>query len=693
MQETLLITEKKLPTADSLASEPQFDVSCIVLWLTVPIVAMAVVVGLFVIAPLIVTVPSFADLQRAKAAFCPPYSDFCRPEPLEQFRYLLAIGIAPLAWIAAYPLQQSAIEYIANKLKPNGGRIGLVASAIAVQFALAAFAIYNLAVDSSGITKFLLPGIGWLLISFVVLRFAEKVPESKRIFLSASVFGIVLSYTSLRLLQIYVGETATAGGNISHLKFIIAEIAAILDGRTVLSDFVPQYQNVLGYVLQPVFSIVGITLSTGFVAMLALIAMSLLLALFVFRYITGSFWQAGLLYIPFSSVAVLIDYFPCMPLRFLGPFLVSFLCVRYLCTPNWVRMSTMLFVGALSAINNLDFGIPSLFAAMAVAILGTCKGLVPSIKTLKVLGIFSASVLLNLTLVGLVCFVRTGEVAHFGRLFEYQRMFLIGGFAMMPMPTFGMQWNLYLTFMAALLLSLWRYASGKCVDRQDRLVNGMLLFSAIFGCGASMYYVGRSHPNVLEIICTAWAFALSILVWEAIRQIKNNAFSNRAMRILLIVPCTVLAIFWSCAGGTAFATRFPGPGLKSCVAEYVGNPQLEPANGELIRFVTSQVEPGEQVSILHQDGHQLSHLCKLSNHFPYATCLSVCSRSQVEFVLAEIEKYRVKHVFIQTQSPLAQVQMAIKEQVKEETLKLGAIGFRLENAYEEYGYRFEHWRR
>src|SRR5262249_19048914 len=80
-------------------------------------------------------------------------------------------------------------------------------------------------------------------------------------------------------------------------------------------------------------------------------------------------------------------------------------------------------------------------------------------------------------------------------------------FQMLPMPACGLHWIIYLTLIGAI-------GRGLFDGRLERVHRGLLLFSGVFGLGALMYFVGRSHHNVLITIFSAWALAFSILIWR-----------------------------------------------------------------------------------------------------------------------------------------------------------------------------------
>ena len=65
----------------------------------------------------------------------------------------------------------------------------------------------------------------------------------------------------------------------------------------------------------------------------------------------------------------------------------------------------------------------------------------------------------------------------------------------------------------------------------DRLLTGMLAWSAVFGFGASAYFAGRSTQDNLPAMFFPWAFALALLrdpgAAQHLRRVRGDARRSR----------------------------------------------------------------------------------------------------------------------------------------------------------------------
>jgi hypothetical protein len=135
--------------------------------------------------------------------------------------------------------------------------------------------------------------------------------------------------------------------------------------------------------------------------------------------------------------------------------------MKYLINPKFNRMVILFFIGSLFAINNLEFGIPAIAGALAAVIITSGKGLLPPSTTLLKISmtfIFSVGFALA-SFVGLTV-LRSGQLPDWQRIIEYHRIFALYGNGMNPMPDWGMHWLIYITFMATVLLAVWKVVTN-----------------------------------------------------------------------------------------------------------------------------------------------------------------------------------------------------------------------------------------
>ena len=221
----------------------------------------------------------------------------------------------------------------------------------------------------------------------------------------------------------------------------------------------------------------------------------------VFREVTGRTWEALALYVPFLALSLFPwaeqglvrefngNYFGVLPGRYLGPFVVAWLCalaVRRRRLPIWLPC----FAAGLTTFNNAEFGTPCALALLVALFAGSDQETPITARARVILGQATIGFLAAAALVCAVVLVRTGELPDPGLLTYYSNVFARQGFGLEPMPTLGLHIALYLTYVAALLTAAVRYVSR----RADRTTTAMLAYAAVFGLLTTEYFAGRSLP-------------------------------------------------------------------------------------------------------------------------------------------------------------------------------------------------------
>ncbi len=435
-----------------------------------------------------------------------------------------------------------------------------------------------------------------------------------------------------------------------HLPFTMGEFAAVDNGRTFDVDFYPQYQRILAYLLLPVFHIIGLSVTTFTVTMAVLSAVGLAALFEIFRRLTGNAWTALPLYLPLLWVSVMptaefreqqhqvdsaITYFAVSPIRYLGPFLTAYLLTLYLGRPSARRLVALAFVAGLSALNNLDFGLPALVAA-CFAVWHSAEGRLfprpgPASRMIGGLALgVGAAVAAYLALT----YFRSGRLPNFAAIIQFQRAFAMQGFLMLPMPALGWHGVFYLTFLAALARGLFGPAGAS-------VRNGLLLFAGIFGSGVMMYYVGRSHWRVLAAIFPAWSLAFMLIAWSCWEDRPQFACWTELPRRLGPVTCLVVYGYWQCLSASGNVpspihqiARLSAPPAESWIAP-----------DRLTAFVQQNGDRGEKVAILHADGHLIATRAGVRNAFPFSHPKSLILLDQLRLTMRHLRREGVRRVF------------------------------------------------
>jgi len=191
----------------------------------------------------------------------------------------------------------------------------------------------------------------------------------------------------------------------------------------------------------------------------------------------------------------------------------------------WRRFWLLFTVAGLGLINNGDFGVAALGASIA-ALLWTTPDVPKRPGRLRLLGMVVAGLVTALSLVALLTLLRAGSLPQPERFADYARTYAVGGFALMPVPgVLGVHLLLYLTYVAAIAVATVRALRGA----PNRVLTGMLAWAGVFGLGAGMYWVGRSHPDALKHEFAAWALALSLLTIAAVGELAAPRLRQTAI--------------------------------------------------------------------------------------------------------------------------------------------------------------------
>jgi hypothetical protein len=629
--------------------------------------ASAIPIGLALAAGVAWLVP---PLARALGVVLSPsqqplarVADAVRPEPEEQALYVVCLVVpAVAAW---------ALAALGSRLSPPVRPTRIVA--VAVQLALAVGVVATWAYQDRSVHRYFEPirwalglavvlGLAWLLARF---RGGAVAGPRSPLVPALAAAAVAAAYTAARLSGAVYDDASIQAAPINvsyHVSFTLDEFAAVLNGRTAWVDYFPQYATVLPYLLAPAFRVSGLDVRTFTLGMAALSFVGLAMQHDVFRRVTGSPWAAVALYLPFAALAFFptevyrtigsansFNYYAHAPLRYLGPWLVGWLVAWHQSRPGGRRLLVLFAAAGLAAVNNLDFGVPALGAALLAVLLGGPGGIVPrAADALRVLAAAALGVALAIGALVAVSWVRSGAIVDLGRMVLFQRAFAVSGFNMLPMPPWGIHWLVYATFMIGLATALFRLgalrgappavaAGGAGGDA--RLAASVLLFASVFGAGALALYVGRSHWAMLVGLFPAWASALMLLCWLALRPAIRGGRAwlsrNRAVPLALAIAAYAL-----CVGELLPYPRpkanvgFP-PSLGAAkVSSVVNAPSLASA-------IRGAVAPGEKVMITVPGGHLVALLAGVQNVYPFAEDESCILQGQVELVAETIRSQRV----------------------------------------------------
>lgn len=628
---------------------------------------LAVPVALLAVALIALLGPSLGRLLHAGES---PYT-FWRElrwavvaEPTEQGRFLLALA-APL-------LFAGGLAALARRRLELPARIAALAVPLA-QLCLLALAVvcvvvqqrlvYEVPIYQPGVshrwryfTPATLVAAGVLAAgAFAVLdrpawraRVAAALRETDRRRLAALLLAIVL--TALWLLHA-VNTDSSIMGTSSHewspAQFTLDETYAILNGRTPLADFTAQYGSLWPYLPAAVLALTGTSFLAFSVTMCVITGIALVAVYALLRRIVGNGVSALALYLPLLATSLFMvggtltsrytfgDYFGVFPLRYAGPFLLAWLLTRQLDGVGPRRPAVLFLVGGLCVLNNAEFGLAAL-AATGTALVWTAADRSPRALG-RLAGELALGLLAAYALVALVTLLRAGELPQLGRLFDYGRLYSVGGFGLQRLhSTLGVHLILYATYVAAIGV-----ATVRAIDRApNRALTGMLAWCGVFGLASASYFMGRTHPELLIALFPTWALTLVLLTVEVVGRLGGRAGARPGLGTALVLAAAALTV--------PSLAQFPLPWtqLQRIGQETPSAPLIE---GEAPLPVYSRAflpdpatrdffapQPGAKVAILLTTGHQIAEAFGVENIARYTGYYSMPNRERLRTVVDDL---------------------------------------------------------
>jgi hypothetical protein len=603
--------------------------------------------------------------------YLPIYQQFALPEPTEQGRYLVAL-CGPLLLSLATILVVRWRLRIPSRVQSLGvplAQIALIAL-IALCLVRQAHTLYGPLYLGQSVpqgwsyftTTTFIAAIAFAVVATLALtrpavraamrRVARESPARR-----TAATGVAVAMTAVWLLHAINTDSSIANEPRSltfHLSFPLDEAFAVLNGLTPLVDFSAQYGSLLPWVGALSMLAFGKTLLVFTIAMCSLTGLALLAVYDILRRATRSAFVATLLYLPLLATSLykvrgtLLErdtpgtYFGMFPLRYAGPYLLAWLTARQLeRRRDGAGTWSLWFLAGLVLLNNVEFGVAATGASIA-ALLWTV-----SLDRRQLLRLGGAAVLGfcgALALVSLLTLARAGSLPQLWRLTDYARLYAQDGFGMLPIrEPFGLHVVIYLTFVAAIATATVRAVRAA----PNRVLTGMLAWSGVFGLGAGSYFVGRSHPEALVPLFSAWALSLALLTAVVVSHLasaRTRRPSLAAMTVLFgfgIAVCSLAQTPMPWSQMRRLDAPF-APEPQAIGAEQPLKPELRPATRRFVssiavgptRFV---VKRGAPVAILSPVGHRTADAYGIVDVAPYTGRDSMETEERVEATIDALQ--------------------------------------------------------
>jgi hypothetical protein len=591
----------------------------------------------------------------------PQWRFLVKPEPLEATRFIIA---------ALGPLILSAVVLALGTGHP--GRRSLDGAVIGIQLLGAGFLAWSVAhqihvpphtrPDYFDPLLLSVPNviagavIGVVLAALCTSRVEVHQPRVRAItsWLSGTrgiAFAVAVAFTAIWLLPgVFTDATVGQAGQIStsHIPVQAEDYFAVVNGRTPLVDYIPVYVHLLPLALEPVLATFDSSLTALSIGMCLLSLVTLLSVYGTFSEVTRGRWAALGLYLPFVAISLFPwdrqgaawdydgNYYGFFPGRYLGPFVVAWLCalrLRGRRLPVWF----IFFAAGLGVANNTEFGVPALAAAVVALALGPEPSTPVRRWASRVAAHAIGGVVAALLLVCVVTLVRSGELPNPSYATYWSSTFAREGYGLEPMPLLGLHWAVYLTYAGALLTAAVRYVRKAA----NQTLTGMLGFAGLFGILSGFYFAGRSLPWQLMLLFPVWGFALALLSWTIMQALRAGRGDPLRQRRLILPALAALAGFGVMV---AAIDRFPLPWQQvdrlSAGGKAVND---QPA---IQKFVDGHTSPGEHVLILGPAlDHRIADRAGVVNTSPYYGLLALLSEQDVNRAVDSLEGEGGRKVF------------------------------------------------
>jgi hypothetical protein len=437
-----------------------------------------------------------------------------------------------------------------------------------------------------------------------------------------------------------------------HLEFTFDDFVAQLNGLTALVNYNAQYASLLPFAVSPVLALGGTTIGAFTSIMCALTLFSLLAIERALAHVTRNELVAFLLYVPILAASLFTvvhvgpqrydfaDYFAVFPLRYFGPYVLFWLCVRHLRGLSPRRGSTLFLFAGLVLLNNVEFGLPALAAAVVgCAAAGEFAQPLRRLARSVVLGLLGA-----LALVSLLTLLQAGQLPELGGLTLYARLFGATGLTLLPTSLDGFQLIIFITFAAALAVAGRRYRRRA----DDRVLTGALAYSGVFGLGAGSYYMGRSHPVVLVALFSVWALCGALLSLLSLRELARRPVRIAALtRKSAWAQVRLIALIAATLGLAATAiAQVPAPWTQVTRIATTARPPVPYNIGQAVSFVRGAARRGEALVLLAPLGHQIARDAGVKNVSPYSSSADILTYNQLSEVLDALRRNHGTRFFV-----------------------------------------------
>jgi hypothetical protein len=339
-------------------------------------------------------------------------------------------------------------------------------------------------------------------------------------------------------------------GSLGETNAVFYAITQVCAGKSMLVDINCQY-GLFAWMLLPVFKIIGLSTYKFGLVMAALNGGSYLLLylglrkiikqdlLSFFVFICLLFWQFWQTRLPFEETARF--YYQYNPIRTFFPFVAFYLIATFATGTPRVKQITarvLAIVSSFAILWNLDSGLVVYAATFITLVLSTLDAapLKSSLKRSMAYAAWMAGALLFVIVLFLLSTkIRSGEWPDLKHFSDFQQIFYISGFFMLPMTAIHF-WNLpAIVYLIAGIYCVYRFRKEYANDVP------VVVFLFITGCGLFAYFQGRSYDTTIEIVMYPAIILLGIFCSRLFSGITARKLKFHESMLLFLVAFIFIA--------------------------------------------------------------------------------------------------------------------------------------------------------
>lgn len=379
-----------------------------------------------------------------------------------------------------------------------------------------------------------------------------------------------------------------------HFNAVFHAVVQVFLGKELLADFNHQY-GLYPHFIEPIFRVTGLSVLKFSILMSILMGISLVS---IYSFMKSAIQQKIVAMLAFvslihycyffgRSIASQDYYYQYHPLRFLFPCMAIFLTYRYLSTTNrrLYYLSFVLYSTAL--LWNFDSGFVVFFSWLLLLLYTECSELNfrNMSRHIYLSGIIAFAII---SVFILYMRMRYGQFPDFSGAFDYQKLFYMYGYYMLPMPPWH-PWMMVLGIYASGLL----HSIIQLMEKNVTTKSSMFFFLSILGIGLFSYYQGRSHDLCLLSVSYPAFIIVALYTDMLVKQVKTDNFIGDKINLTL----TLFVLLY-----ISSSLAYNLPGILSTINTrlkplYTLQPTDVTRNADFVRQNTT---PGEEVLILTQ---------------------------------------------------------------------------------------------